>query len=107
MKSVQQQQQQQQSAALIDPFGYGVSLPGSKGSSNGGGGGGGGVSSGGKAVLVAERLSKLWQQQQQQEAGGAAEGIPLPLLVAATVHPSAESFAAAEPYVSGPPGGGA
>ena len=27
MKSVQQQQQQQQSAALIDPFGYGVSLP--------------------------------------------------------------------------------
>jgi len=119
----QQQQQQQQnntttttsssSADTLDPFGHGVTRhPGpaavssSSSSSSSSGVGGGSSNSAAKAVLVAERLSKLWQQQQQQQqhagvgTAAAAGGLPLPLLVAATVHPSAEGFVRAEPFVS-------
>lgn len=107
---------------VLDPFGHGVSTVGSDSSSSSSGGVGGssegsstsvsvGGSSAAKAVLVAERLSKLWRQQQQQQQrqqrptvddAGVGEGfiIPLPLLVAATVHPSVEAYAHAEPHVS-------
>jgi hypothetical protein len=100
-------QQQRSSSSLtagrqqvIDPFGHGVSAPGVSSSIGDSSGASSHGSTPGKAVVVAERLSKLWQQQQQQLVAGDVEGIPMSLLVAATVNPSPESYAHAQPYVS-------
>jgi hypothetical protein len=86
---------------VIDIFGHGVSKPGVSSSIGDSSGASSHGSTPGKAVVVAERLSKLWQQQQQQQlAAGDVEGMPMSLLVAATVNPSPESYAHAQPYVS-------